>query len=43
MLNLSDWKGNTDSIVGQLRNYPIEGLKEVIVITNGEQVISIYP
>ncbi|MCM3703368.1 hypothetical protein [Paenibacillus macerans] len=43
ILNLSDWKGNTDSIVEQLRNYPIEGLKEVIVITKEEQVISIYP
>ncbi|MED4953412.1 hypothetical protein NYE69_01445 [Paenibacillus sp. FSL R5-0527] len=43
ILNLSDWKGNTDSIVEQLRNYPIEGLKEVIVITKEEKVISIYP
>lgn len=43
VLNLKDWNGNIDEIVGQLTKYPIEGLDEVIVITKENKVISIYP
>lgn len=43
VLNLSDWKGNIDDIVEQLTKYPIEGLKEVIVISKTGDAISIYP
>lgn len=41
-LNLDDWKGNVDELVKQLNDYPIEGLREVIIVYNGA-VRSIYP
>ena len=34
--------GNIDDIVKNLNDYPIDNLKEVIVI-KGDSVISIYP
>ena len=34
--------GNVDELVRQLNDYPIEGLKEVIIVYNGT-VRSIYP
>lgn len=34
--------GDVDALVKQLNDYPIEGLKEVIVVHNNS-VISIYP
>ena len=42
VLNLDDWKGDVNALVKQLYDYPIEGLKEVIVVHNGS-VQSIYP
>lgn len=42
VLNLDDWKGDIDALVKQLNDYPIEGLKEVIVVYDGN-VQSIYP
>ena len=42
VLNLDDWNGNVDELVRQLNDYPIEGLKEVIIVYNGT-VRSIYP
>lgn len=42
VLNLDDWKGNVDELVKQLNDYPIEGLKEVIIVYDGT-VQSIYP
>lgn len=42
VLNLDDWNGNVDELVRQLNGYPIEGLKEVIIVYNGT-VRSIYP
>ena len=42
VLNLDDWKGDVNALVKQLNDYPIEGLKEVIVVQNGS-VQSIYP
>lgn len=42
VLNINDWKGDVDALVKQLNDYPIQGLKEVIVVHNGN-VISIYP
>ena len=42
ILNLDDWAGNVETIEKQLNDYPIEGLKEVIIVKNGE-VVSIYP
>lgn len=34
--------GDVDALVKQLNDYPIEGLKKVIVVHNNS-VISIYP
>ena len=42
VLDLDDWKGDVNALVKQLNDYPIEGLKEVIVVHNGS-VQSIYP
>lgn len=42
VLNLDDWKGDVNALVKQLNEYPIEGLKEVIVVHDGN-VQSIYP
>ena len=42
IINLNDWLGNVDDIVNNLKDYPIDGLKEVIVIKE-DNVISIYP
>ena len=42
ILNLDDWAGDIETIEKQLNDYPIEGLKEVIIVKNGD-VISIYP
>ena len=39
---VDDWKGDVNALVKQLNDYPIEGLKEVIVVHNGS-VQSIYP
>lgn len=41
VLDLDDWKGDVNALVKQLNDYPIEGLKEVIVVHNGS-VQSIY-
>ena len=42
VLNLDDWGGDITELITQLNNYPILGLKEVIVVRNG-MVQSIYP
>lgn len=42
VLNLDDWKGDVDALIRQLNDYPIDGLKEVIVVHDGN-VQSIYP
>ena len=42
VLNLDDWKGDVDALIKQLNDYPIEGLKEVIIVYDGS-VQSIYP
>lgn len=42
VLNLDDWLGDVKDIVKQLNDYPISGLKEVLVVRNGE-VTHIYP
>lgn len=42
VLNLNDWKGDIQILVKQLKDYPIEGLEEVIVVQN-EKIQSIYP
>ena len=42
VLNLDDWKGSVDELVKQLNDYPIEGLKEVIIVYD-RTVQSIYP
>ena len=42
VLNLDDWKGNIEDIIKQLNDYPIEGLKQVLVVQN-DKVIFIYP
>ena len=42
VLNLDDWKGDVDALIKQLNDYPVEGLKEVLVVQKGK-VISIYP
>lgn len=42
VLNLDDWTGDINALIKQLNDYPIEGLKEVLVVQNGK-VTSIYP
>ena len=34
ILNLDDWAGDIETIEKQLNDYPIEGLKEVIIVKN---------
>lgn len=42
VLNLNDWNGNIEELIKELNDYPIEGLKEVLIVKNRE-VHSIYP
>lgn len=42
VLNLNDWKGDVEILIKQLNDYPIDGLKEVLIVQNGK-IQSIYP
>lgn len=46
ILNLYDWLcsgGNIDDLIKQLNDWPIEGLEEVKIINQFQEVIDIYP
>ncbi len=43
VLNLSDWKGNINDLVKQIKDWPIKGLKELIAIDKNGNVYHLFP
>nr|WP_253944737.1 hypothetical protein [Paenibacillus sp. NEAU-GSW1] len=41
VLNLKDWSGNIEDLKKQFSDYPMDGLKEVIVITKDDSVFNL--
>ncbi len=43
VLNLSDWKGNINDLIKQIKDWPIKGLKEIIAIDKDGNIFHLYP
>lgn len=43
VLNLTDWDGDVDDLREQLTNYPVPGLKEIMIIDGAGRIIHFYP
>ena len=42
VLNLNNWQGNIEDVKEKLQEYPVDNLKEVLVVQDG-RIFSIYP
>ena len=42
VLNLNNWQGSIEDVKEELQDYPVDNLKEVLVVQDG-RVFSIYP